>query len=163
MSLTNEYSPITRTSQDASYPVSLRGESANFLHDVGIQLERAGFTVGSSPSRLDHHQLLDRFYGQLELLKQDWEKTGRKTFILIDGLDHIEREQQPRQSLLSDLLDPSQIPSGVYFVLGTQTVAPLSGRIQSSLGKQGRSITYATARSSASGTKCSKPPIWAFR
>lgn len=126
---------------DASYPVSLRGESANFLHDVGIQLERAGFTVGSSPSRLDRHQLLDRFYGQLELLKQDREKTGRKTFILIDGLDHIEREQQPRQSLLSDLPDPIQIPSGVYFVLGTQTVAPLSGRIQSSLGKQGRSIT----------------------
>ena len=126
---------------DAPYPVGSRGESVNFLHDVGIQLERAGFRVGGASPGLDRQQLIKRFYGQLDLLKQDWEKSGHKTIILIDGLDHIEREQEPRQSLLRDLPEPEQIPNGVYFLLGTQTIAPLSGRIQSSLGEQGRRIT----------------------
>ena len=126
---------------DAPYPVGLRGESVNFLHDVGMQMERAGFMVGSGPNGFDRLQLLKRFYGQLDLLRQDWEKEGHKTIILIDGLDHIEREQNPHHSLLTDLPDPEQIPNGVYFVLGTQTVTPLSGRIQSSLREQGRSIS----------------------
>ena len=126
---------------DAAYPVGSRGESVNFLHDVGIQMEGAGFAVGSGPAGFDRQQLLNRFYGQLDLLKQDWEKEGHKTIILIDGLDHIEREQDPHQSLLGDLPNPEQIPDGVYFVLGTQTVAPLSGRIQSSLREQRRTIS----------------------
>ena len=126
---------------DAPYLVGFRGESVNFLHDVGIQLERAGFTVGSGPAGFDRQQLLKRFYGQLDLLKRDWAKEGHKTIILIDGLDHIEREQGPHQSLLWDLPDPEQVPDGVYFVLGTQTVVPLSGRIQSSLREQRRTIS----------------------
>ena len=126
---------------DAPFPNSLRGESVSFLHDVGIQLDRAGFVVGNSPSRLDRQQLLYRFHGQLELLGRDWEENGRKTIILIDGLDHIDREQNPHQSLLGDLPEPNQIPNGVYFVLGTQTVAPLLGKVRSALGGHGRSIT----------------------
>ena len=126
---------------DAPYPVGLRGESVNFLHDIGIQMERAGFRAGSGSPGFDRQQLLKRFYGQLDRLKEDREKEGHKTIILIDGLDHIEREQDPSHSLLRTLPDREQIPNGVYFVLGTQTVAPLSPRIQSSLGEQGRSIT----------------------
>ena len=126
---------------DTPYPNSLRGESVSFLHDIGVQLEKAGFVVGNSPSRLDRQQLLSRLYGQLELLRRDWEEEGRKTIILIDGLDHIEREQNPQLSLLNDLPDPNQIPDGVYFVLGTQTVAPLTGKVRSTLGAQGRSIS----------------------
>ena len=126
---------------DTHYPVGLRGESANFLHDIGIQLERAGFTVGSGPAGFDRLQLLKRLHGQLDLLKQDWVKEGHKTIILIDGLDHIEREQNPHQSLLGDLPNPEQIPDGVYFVLGTQTVSPLSSRIQSSLREKRRTIS----------------------
>ena len=126
---------------DAPFPNSLRGESVSFLHDVGIQLDRAGIVVGDSPSRLDRQQLLCRFHGQLEQLGRDWEETGRKTIILIDGLDHINREQNPHQSLLGDLPEPNQIPNGVYFVLGTQTVAPLPGKVRSALGDHGRSIT----------------------
>ena len=126
---------------DAPFANSLRGESVSFFHDLGVQLEKAGFIVGNSPSRLDRQQLLHRFYGQLELLGQDWEENGRKTIILIDGLDHIDREQNPQQSLLGDLPELNQIPDGVYFVLGTQTIAPLPGNVRAVLGHQGRSIT----------------------
>ena len=96
-----------------------RGESVNFLHDVILALEQAGFRAGASASALDRRQLRERFYQQLQLLHQDWLETGIKTTIMIDGLDHIAREQRPERSLLSDL--PEQVPDGVLIVLGSQT------------------------------------------
>lgn len=98
-----------------------RGESHNFLHDLVGVIENAGFRVGYSPSTLDIEQLKERFHGQLQLLHQDFLETRKKTIILIDGLDHIPREQHPIRSLLKDLPLPEQIPQGVLFVLGSQT------------------------------------------
>ena len=49
------------------------------------------------------------------------ESNGAKTIILIDGLDHIEREIRPDRSLLSDLPLPEQVPQGVVIVFGSQT------------------------------------------
>ena len=121
-------------------PRATRGESTNFLHDVVLQLENVGFSPGESPSRFNRDQLLERFHAQLKLLHQDWLKTDCKTLILVDGLDHIEREQHPIRSLLSDLPDPDQIPKGVYFVLGSQTDASLSGRIKAEVRRQDRKI-----------------------
>ena len=121
-------------------PRATRGESTNFLHDVVLQLENAGFSLGESPSRFDRDQLLERFHEQLRLLHRDWLETDCKTIILVDGLDHIEREQHPSRSLLSDLPDPDQIPDGIYFVLGSQTDAPLSGRIKAEVRRQDRKI-----------------------
>ena len=124
----------------ASGPRATRGESINFLHDVVLQLERAGFRPGHSPSRLDRDQLLERFHEQLELLHRDWQETGCKTIILVDGLDHIEREQHPVRSLLADLPDPDQVLDGIYLVLGSQTDTPLSGRIKREIRNQARRI-----------------------
>ena len=121
-------------------PRTTRGESVNFLHDVVLQLENAGFCSGHSPSRFDHNQLLERFHEQLQLLNRDWQETGCKTIILVDGLDHIEREQHPGRSLLVDLPEPDQIPDGVYLVLGSQTDTPLSGRIKTEIRHQARRI-----------------------
>jgi hypothetical protein len=117
---------------DAQDPIALRGESESFLHDVTLALERAGFPVGASPSMFDRTQLLERFHQQLQLLHEDWQITGRKTVILIDGLDHIARELHPQHSLLLDLPLPNQVPDGVYMVLGSQTaqLAELPDRVQ---------------------------------
>ena len=104
------------------------------------QLENAGFSAGYSPSRFDRDQLLERFHEQLQLLHRDWQETGCKTIILIDGLDHIEREQHPGRSLLVDLPEPDQIPDGVYLVLGSQTDTPLSGRIKAEVRHQDRRV-----------------------
>lgn len=71
---------------DAQDPIILRGESINFLHDVVLALERAGFFAGESLIRYDRDQLLDRFHRQLQILHEDWQTSGRKTLILIDGL-----------------------------------------------------------------------------
>ena len=126
---------------DAVHPSSTRGESINFLHDVELQLDRDGFNVGQTPVKRDLGQLLDRFYEQLELLHKDWMANGRKTVILIDGLDHIEREQHPNRSLLYDLPEPNKVPDGVVFVLGTQTTEPIPSRIKAAVEKANRKIT----------------------
>ena len=125
---------------ESQYPMSIRGESSNFLHDVVLQLEKLGFSIGKSPSMFELNQLLARFHQQLNALHSDWNDNGRKTIILIDGLDHIEREQQPSRSLLADLPDPDQVPDGVYIILGTQTDASLRGRIQATVRRPERRI-----------------------
>lgn len=81
-------------------------------------LHHAGVTVDNShlPPELD--LLLERFHRQLALLGEEYRLTGRRTVILIDGLDHIDRELQPSRSLLADLPWPDQVPDGVFFVLG---------------------------------------------
>jgi hypothetical protein len=100
---------------------AVRGEAINFLNDIVRAIEDAGFRPGQSITYPDHDQLRERLYEQLRLLHQDWRETGRTTIILVDGLDHIPREQRPTHSLLRDLPPPDQVPQGIYFVLGSQT------------------------------------------
>ncbi len=128
---------------DSHDPIPLRGESNNFLHDIVYALEREGFRVGQSASQFDRNQLLPRFHEQLELLHNDWQSSGRKTVILVDGLDHIAREQRPDRSLMDDLPLPGQDPDGVIILLGSQTVGPLPDRVQASVRREGRIIEMA--------------------
>jgi len=125
---------------DAQDPGVLRGESVNFLHDVVLDLERMGFRAGEGLSRFDRDELLGRLHAQLLLLHNDWQATGRATIILVDGLDHIEREAKPERSLLGDLPQPEQVPEGVYFILGSQTDTPFPDRIQCEVRKPERRI-----------------------
>ena len=125
---------------DAQDPLTLRGESVNFLHDVVLNLEEFGFYEGESPSGFERELLLNRLYKQIQKLHEDWKVTGTKTIILIDGLDHIEREQHPARSLLEDLPTPNQVPEGIYFILGSQTDSPFPDRVQASVRTRERRI-----------------------
>jgi hypothetical protein len=127
---------------DAQNPAASRGESENFLHDVCLALHHAGITTDDSHLAPELNLLLDRLHRQLALLGDDYRKTGRKTVILIDGLDHIDRELRPSRSLLTDLPRPDQVPDGVFFVLGSQTdrLTGVSERIRHALDADGRRI-----------------------
>ncbi|MFA4824496.1 MAG: ATP-binding protein [Methanoregula sp.] len=118
---------------DSIEPINLRGESKNFLHDITLQLEKEGFSPGGSISSLDREVLLRRFFDQMRILNEDWKKTGRKTLFLVDGLDHITREQRPVHSLLIDLPIPESIPDGIIFILGSQTETIFSSRIRADI------------------------------
>lgn len=98
----------------------LRGESVNFLQDVTLRLDKAGFCTVNRPDASDRSALLKLLHQQLQELGDDYQQTGTKTIILIDGLDHITREQNPERSLLHDLPLPQAVPDGVYFVIGSQ-------------------------------------------
>jgi hypothetical protein len=98
----------------------LRGESVNFLQDVTLRLSEAGFCKVNRPDASDRSALLKLLQQQLQELGDDYQQTETKTIILIDGLDHIAREQNPERSLLHDLPLPHTVPDGVYFVIGSQ-------------------------------------------
>lgn len=102
-------------------PGNVRGESENFLHDLTTALEDAGVHGGVSHSVFDRQQLIARLHQQLIRLGEQFSSKGLKTVILVDGLDHIPREQNPSKSLLHDLPFPTALPKGVVVILGSQT------------------------------------------
>src|SRR5262249_21690352 len=91
---------------DAQDPIVTRGEAANFLHDMVVALENVGFRTGAAIGSANEQQLQQQFQRQLELLHADFRTQRHKTIILIDGLDHIAREQRPQRSLLNVLPFP---------------------------------------------------------
>jgi len=99
-----------------------RGEASSFLHDMVLALKSRGFHGGTSQAKTTE-ELLDKFSHQLAELHDSWLKDGVLTLILVDGLDHIEREQKPIRSLLEVLPHPNTLPEGVLFILGSQTLA----------------------------------------
>lgn len=98
-----------------------RGEAANFLHDMVLALKSRGFHGGKSQAKT-FEELLDKFSQQLVELHDSWLSDGVLTLILVDGLDHIEREQKTIRSLLEVLPHPDTLPDGVLFILGSQTL-----------------------------------------
>jgi hypothetical protein len=120
-----------------------RGEAVNFFHDLTVALDLAGFRAGTTLPVDNLDLLTPRVYAQLARAHADWAAGGRRTIILVDGLDHIPREQQPTQSLLNHLPHPEDVPDGVLFVLGTQTdrLEGISPRIREQLDELGRRIT----------------------
>src|SRR6266498_1122059 len=106
---------------DAQDPSILRGESINFFQDTTLQIQRLRNGYEDRPDPTDRIALNEFFYQQLALLGKEYENTNTKTIILVDGLDHIAREQHPGRSLIEDLPLPGTIPTGVYLILGSQT------------------------------------------
>lgn len=102
-----------------------RGEAVAFLHDVVLALHQAGFPGGGGTVGFDRMPLLERLHTQLRELQDDWRSTGRRTLLLVDGLDHAARDGAVDRSFLGDLPDPAAVPEGVLFVLGSQTDQPL--------------------------------------
>ncbi|NTV47227.1 MAG: hypothetical protein HGB11_12055, partial [Chlorobiales bacterium] len=94
-----------------------RAESTDFLNDITFALNKLGF---SRPKFVDKDQLCEEFLKQLDEARDLYLEKGRKTLILVDGLDHIQREERPQHNLLSILPLPQSIPEGVLFILGSQ-------------------------------------------
>ena len=120
-----------------------RGEAVNFLHDLTLALKQQGVSGQGTSYPESREELLEQLSSQLSELHERGQKEGTRTLILIDGLDHIEREQSPARTLLKDLPLPEQVPDGVLFILGSQTLnlIGLSSRIQAHLGEEGRTLT----------------------
>lgn len=129
-------------------PAQGRGEAEAFLSDVTLALRRLGVRPGK---RRPGSTPLTRYDLQAELgslfadLHEDWKTSGIKTLILVDGLDHITREQRPSTPLFDVLPSPDELPDGVIVIVGTQPpgLAALPDGIQSQLDEAGRTMTMA--------------------
>jgi len=94
-----------------------RAEATDFLNDVTFALSKLGF---SRARFADEDQLREEFLKQLEEARDLFHEKGQKTLIVVDGLDHIQREESPQHNLLSILPLPHSIPEGVLLILGSQ-------------------------------------------
>ncbi|MEK6686092.1 MAG: ATP-binding protein [Pseudomonadota bacterium] len=125
-------------------PLQGRGEASNFLHDVVLALQSQGICGGEGQAKT-REEFLGKLHRQLAELHERWLADGVLTVILVDGLDHIEREQKPERSLLHDLPHPDTVPDGVIFILGSQTLelAGLTPAIKAQLKEKSRFVTMA--------------------
>lgn len=122
-------------------PLQGRGEASNFLHDIVLDLQSQGIRGGDTQAKT-REEFIGKFHRQLVELHERWLAEGVLTVILVDGLDHIEREQKPERSLLHDLSHPDTVPDGVIFILGSQTLelVGLSPAIKAHLKEAGRGV-----------------------
>lgn len=103
-------------------PYQDRGEANSFLHDITISLSGFGFGKRGGKQAKTREEYLARLAQQLADANKNWHETKTVTLIMVDGLDHIQRELHPQRSLLADLPPPECIPKGVIFILGSQTI-----------------------------------------
>ena len=123
---------------DASDPLSGRGEADSFLHDVSLALEGVGVRRHGVGNDLRTQRTV--FQEQLADAGQQWQDSGEVTVVVVDGLDHIPREQNPSRSLLEELPAPGGLPEGVFVVLGTQTTAILPQPVRDALVVDDRTV-----------------------
>ncbi|CDG80804.1 putative uncharacterized protein [Janthinobacterium agaricidamnosum NBRC 102515 = DSM 9628] len=96
-----------------------RGEADSFLEDVDTQLRNGGL-IGLRLRDNSLHERREQFGALLRQAGERYERDGVRTIVVVDGLDHVPREERPTHSLLGELPLPAAIPTGVTFVLGTQ-------------------------------------------
>lgn len=96
-----------------------RGEAEDFLDDLNTQLKRSGL-AGLRFRDTTLQERREQFEHLLTLAGERFQKDDVRTLIVVDGLDHIPREERPGRSLLAELPLPASLPAGVLIVLGTQ-------------------------------------------
>lgn len=122
-------------------PLRTRMTARAFVHDLVVMLGEAGLAVGERQLPSDD---IDRLRQQVtELLDaagQDFRSTGRRTVIVIDGLDHVERDYPGVDGMLPELPRPGELPEGVLLVIGSRTLSPLNAHARQHLEERGSVI-----------------------
>ncbi|WP_338108563.1 AAA family ATPase, partial [Pseudomonas mediterranea] len=118
-----------------------RGEADNFLTDVGTQLRNSGL-VGLRLRDDSLHERREQFGVLVQQAGERFDRDGIRTIIVVDGLDHVPREERPTNSLLGELPLPTAIPNGVVFILGTQRldIANLKPAVREQAEKSERQV-----------------------
>lgn len=98
-----------------------RGESADFLEDLAAGLRNTGLPGVRFLSENERHRR-EEIEALLAQAGERFITDGLRTLIIVDGLDHVPREERPMRSFLADLPLPAAVPDGVLFILGTQRV-----------------------------------------
>ncbi|MBF0628562.1 MAG: ATP-binding protein [Magnetococcales bacterium] len=96
-----------------------RGEADDFLDDIASQLKNTGLQ-GVRFRNNTRSERMEDFYALLGQAGNRYQQDQIRTLIVVDGLDHVPREENPQHSFLAELPLPASIPDGVLFVLGTQ-------------------------------------------
>lgn len=138
-----KYYAFDFTNPSSASNVSERGSSTHLFFDLVFQIKESSNFVGKIVPHKDLLYLRGVFTEQLKFLSNEYKKTGQKTVLIIDGLDHIPREYKLTvNNLLTDLPSPDSLPEGVYIVLGSQSyeLEYISGDVWSEFKKSDNTI-----------------------
>ena len=94
-----------------------RGDASRFLHDLVSALDQSGLPARDS---LDLAAQQQQLIAALAAAGERFRSTGRRTVILVDGLDHVQRARPLSRSLLAVLPSPPAFPEGVVMLVGSQ-------------------------------------------
>jgi hypothetical protein len=127
-----------------------RGVDANFLADLNSQL--VGFGYQSARAKDDTlEQKRETFERLLRQAGKGYAASGQRTIIVIDGLDHVPREERPEASFLRALPLPHSLPEGVLILLGSQRIdlGDIPPEVRDQAAQDGRRIEIAPLSESA--------------
>lgn len=99
-----------------------RGDKISFMLELIRQLGDKGYSLNKK-ALLTHDEVYVKEYLwlQLEKIHEEYNSTHAPVVIIVDGLDHIEREYATgHETLLDALPTTDELQEGVVFVLGSQ-------------------------------------------
>jgi hypothetical protein len=112
-----------------------RGDALTFFRDVVGRLDRnfeGRLALGVNDLAQGKQALRDHMHRARDLFRN----TGQKTILLIDGLDHIQREDGINCSLLQELPRPDEVPEGFVIILSSQPQTLAAGVIERHVAMQ---------------------------
>lgn len=121
-----------------------RGEAIHFLSDINSQLRLSGLPERSAKNG-DLVQVQEQFGRLLLLAGERYARSGVTTTIIVDGLDHVPREEKPEHSFLHVLPLPQALPKGVTILLGSQRVdiAAIPPQVRQQASEHSRQVAMA--------------------
>ena len=127
-----------------------RGEADDFFDDIATQFKRSGL-LGLRFRNDTLHERREQFGALIREAGERFQRDKVRTLIVVDGLDHVPREEKPQRSFLAELPLPFGVPEGVLFVLGTQRLDldDLKPAVRDQAGDIGRKITVSPLRREA--------------
>ncbi len=108
-----------------------------FLHDVVVMLNESGIMASERQlASTDLDGLRRQLAELLDVAGAEFARTRRRTIVVVDGLDHVDREYSGSDGLLDELPRPNEIPEGVLFIIGSRTIDPLHPYVQQQLDER---------------------------
>ena len=106
-----------------------RGEALTFFQDVVLRLDRF-FEARRSLGIDNLAEGREALRGHMKEASALFRESGIKTILLIDGLDHVQREAGLERPLLRELPHPDEVPEGFVIILSSQPQALLPDTIE---------------------------------
>ena len=147
-----------------SAPARTRLTAQGFLHDLVIMLGRAGLeTTERHLASPDRDQLRAELHEQIDCASREFIASGRRTILVIDGLDHVERDYPGNDGLLAELPTPSELGVGVLIIAGSRTLTPLSPQARQHIEEHCTAISLEHHRLSRAAVLdiCRRAPVTA--
>ena len=110
-----------------------RGEALTFFQDVIGRLDKF-FPDTYSLGITDVAQGREALRQHMAKAHAHYVIQGRKTILLVDGLDHVSREVGLQSSILHELPRPDEVPEGFLIILSSQPQALVPGTIRADVG-----------------------------